>query len=315
MRKTLAIGMALGLVWASGWAEAAPPKRTERPSLEGLWAANFVLTMEAPPQGSGPLVVPDGDAKAVSAVQAQAVKNFFGPLDPEVPYLMDNVEGLPLVRGQRRSRLVVQPDDGRLPYTPDVRKAWDSPPKASRAAFDNPEQRPNAERCLVGVGQAPISTLAFASFLQILKTRNAVVIHTEYGDDVRVVPITDRHQPKVLWGRLGDSIGRWEGNTLVIETVGQPNADRMRLSPSLTVSGEATVIERFTAVSNRELLYQFTVIDPKTYTQPWLAEFSWYRTDKPMYEHACHEGNYALADILAGARHQEAVAKAAAAAH
>ena len=76
------------------------------------------------------------------------------------------------------------------------------------------------------------------------------------------------------------------------------------------------MIERFTAVSDRELLYQFTVVDPKTYAAPWLAEFSWYRTDKPMYEHACHEGNYSLPNILAGARRQEAEkASAAAAAH
>ena len=313
MRMRLAIGVAFCAAWASGWALAEPAKRHARPSLEGMWAANFVMPMEASPKGE-PLVVPDAEAKAAAKVQAQVVKNMFGPLDPEVPYLMDSVDGLPLVRGQRRSRLVVQPADGRLPYTPAVRKTWDSPPRPSTPAYDNPEQRPNAERCTVGVGQAPISTLAFASNLQIIKTRDTVVIHTEYGDDVRVVPITDQHRPKVLWGKLGDSIGRWEGETLVIETVGLPDGDKVRLAPGLTVTGEATVIERFTAVSDRELNYQFTVIDPKTYTGPWLAEFSWYRTDKPMYEHACHEGNYSLANVLAGARYQEAAAKAAAAA-
>lgn len=313
MRMKFAIGLALYAAWASGWAVAEPAKRHSRFSMEGLWAANFVMPMEASPKGEA-LVVPDAEAKAAGKAQAQVVKNMFGPLDPEVPYLMDGVDGLPLVRGQRRSRLVVQPVDGRLPYTAAVRKNWDSPPRPSPSAYDNPEQRPNAERCIVGVGEAPIAALAFASNLQIVKTREAVVIHTEYGDDVRVVPITGRHQPRVLWGNLGDSIGRWEGETLVIETVGLPDGDKIRLAPGLTVTGEATVIERFTAVSDRELLYQFTVIDPKTYTGPWLAEFSWYRTDKPIYEHACHEGNYSLPNILAGARYQEAAARAAAAA-
>lgn len=305
MRMKRGAMMAFCLAWAGGWAQAELAKPHAHPSIEGTWAANFVMPMEAPPKGA-PLVVPDAEAKAASIAQAQLVKNFFGTLDPEVPYLMDAVDGLPLVRGERRSRLVVQPADGRLPYTPEVRKSWDSPPRPSATAYDNPEQRPNSERCLVGVGQAPISTLAFASNLQILRTRDAVVIHTEYGDEVRVVPITDRHQPRVLWGRLGDSIGRWEGETLVVETVGLPKADQVRLAPAFTVSGDATVVERFTAISSRELLYQFTVIDPKTYTGPWLAEFSWYRTDKPMYEHACHEGNYSLPNILAGARRQEA---------
>ena len=92
-----------------------------------------------------------------------------------------------------------------------------------------------------------------------------------------------------------------------------PDSDRIRLAPTLIVPGEATVIERLTPVSDRELLYQFTVVDPKVYAAPWLAEFSWFRTDKPMYEHACHEGNYSLPNVLAGARHEEAVAKAAAA--
>ena len=311
MRMKLAIGVTLGLAWICGFADAAAAKRHAPYSLEGMWAANFVMPMEAPPKGA-PLVVPAAEAKAAGVAQAQVVKNIFGALDPEVPYLMDSVDGLPLVRGERHSRLVVQPADGRLPYAPAARKAADSPPRPSTPAFDNPEQRPNAERCLVGVGQAPISTLAFASNLQILKTRDAVVIHTEYGDDVRDVPITDTHQPKVFWGRLGDSIGHWEGATLVVETVGLPEGDKIRLAPAFAVSGEATVVERFTPVSERELLYQFTVIDPKIYTGPWLAEFSWYRTDKPMYEHACHEGNYSLANILAGARHEEAVKAAAA---
>jgi hypothetical protein len=109
----------------------------------------------------------------------------------------------------------------------------------------------------------------------------------------------------------GTSIGHWEGKTLVVETIGQPDADRDHIAPFLIVPGEATVIERFTPVSDRELLYQFTVVDPKVYSAPWLGEFSWFRTTQPMYEHACHEGNYSLANILAGARHTEAVAKAA----
>src|SRR6185436_1440247 len=106
-------------------------------------------------------------------------------------------------------------------------------------------------------------------------------------------------------------IGHFEGETLVIETVGLPDADRVHIGPVLIVPGEATVIERLTPISDKELLYQFTIVDPKVYAAPWLGEFSWFRTNKRMYESACHEGNYSLPNILAGARHEEALARAA----
>lgn len=303
LASAICIAVALGLA-APLAAQAASPHA--KPSIEGTWAANFVLTMEATPKSPDPLVVPEAQAKAVADAQAKALSDFFAMgLDPEVPMLLTQIDGLPIVRGQRRTRVLVLPADGRMPFTPQARQFWDklaAPPEK----FDNPEDRSHSERCLIGVGQPPISGLAFASPMQILRTPGAVVIHTEYGDEVRVVPITDQHRPKVSWGRLGDSIGRWEGNTLVVETIGQPKADMVRFAPNYTVTDEAIVIERFTAVSDRELNYQFTVIDPKVYTAPWLAEFSWYRTDKLMYEHACHEGNHSLPNILAGARYEEA---------
>ncbi|HEY3948177.1 hypothetical protein [Phenylobacterium sp.] len=310
MRGRSAASAALCAVWLSGAiaARAAPPQA--RASIEGTWVSNFVLVMEAP-KGTPQLVVSGAEAKAIGAAEAKALSDEFAKLlDPEVPDDMTRIDGLPIVKGQRRTRLLIDPADGKLPYTAQARKDLDAPAPPEKS--DNPEDRYNGERCLVGEGQPPLSSFAFEQGLQILRAPGAVVIHTEYGDDLRIVPLTDKHRPKVLWGLLGDSIGHWEGKTLVVETVGQPEADNYRLAPTFIVSGEATVIERFTAVSNRELLYKFTVIDPKTYTRPWTAEFSWYRTDKPMREHACHEGNYSLANILSGARHEEAEKAAAA---
>jgi hypothetical protein len=277
-----------------------------KPSLEGYWRMTFILPMEAIP-GFPHLVVSGQAATAAAAAAGKALSDeFAATLDPELPMLVTQSDGLPIVRGQRRSRAVVLPPDGRLPYTPAARQELAGPPPDTPA--DNPEQRPNAERCLVGQGQPPLSSFALDSQIQILRTRDQVVIHGEYGDDVRVVQLTRTHAPKVLWSRLGDSIGRWEGETLVIETIGMPDADRFHIAPNLIVPGDATVIERLTPISRRELLYQFTIIDPKTYAGPWLGEFSWFRTAKPMYESACHEGNHALPNILAGARHEEAVA-------
>jgi hypothetical protein len=284
----------------------------KRPTIEGNWRVNFILPMEALPE-TPQLVVSEQDAKAVATVAGKALADEFAAmLDPELPMLVPQSDGLAIVRGQRRTRAVVLPPDGRLPYTAAARKELAGPPPD--LPYDNPEQRPNAERCLVGQGQPPLSSFALDSQIQILRTRDHVVIHVEYGDDVRIVPLTTTHAPRVTWSRLGDSIAHWEGDTLVIETVGMPDADRFHIAPNLIVPGAATVVERLTPISERELLYQFTVIDPATYSGPWLGEFSWFRTTRPIYEHACHEGNYSLPNILAGARHEEAVAKAAVAA-
>ena len=282
-----------------------------KPSIEGDWRANFVLPMEATP-GTPRLVVSEEEAKSVVAVAGKALSDeFAADLDPELPMLVTQSDGLATVRGQRRTRAVVLPADGRIPYTPAARRELAGPsPKTPR---DNPEERPNAERCLVGQGQPPLSSFLLDSHMHILRTRDHVVIHVEYGDDVRIIPLTKTHAPKVLWSRLGDSIAHWERETLVIETIGMPDADRFHVAPNLIVPGDATVVERLTPISARELLYQFTIIDPKTFTAPWLGEFSWFRTDLRMYEHACHEGNYSLPNILAGARYEEAVARAAAA--
>jgi len=315
MRIMLAASLLACAASIAGTAEGQPRERTSStratPSIEGNWRVNFILPMEATPT-TPQLVVSESDAKAVAAVAGAALADEFAKtLDPELPMLVAHSDGLAIVRGQRRTRAVVQPADGKLPYTAAARKEAAGPPPDGSS--DNPEQRPNAERCLVGQGQAPLSSFALDSHIQIVRTRDHVVIHSEYGDDVRIVPLNNAHAPKVLWSRLGDSIGHWEGRTLVIETFGLPDADRVRLAPTLLVPGEATVIERLTPISDRELLYQFTVVDSKTYAAPWLGEFSWFRTDKPMYESACHEGNYSLPNVLAGARHEEAVAKSAAA--
>jgi hypothetical protein len=304
-----------GVLCAAGYASAgprrAPAASPARATIEGTWAHNYVLVMESPAQWPA-LVVSERDAPAVAALEAKQISDFFARgLDPEVPALMAQIDGLPLVRGERRTRVLVDPANGKLPYRPEVLKALNGPQPPE--SFDNPEDRSAPERCLTGVGQPPLVSLTFASLLQIVPTKDAVAIHTEYGDEVRIVPITDKHGPRSGFTRMGDSIGHWEGDTLVVETIGLPDADSFRIGPIFIVSGAAKVTERFTAVSNQELLYQFTVDDPKTYTAPWRGEFSWRRTPKLMYEHACHEGNYSLPNILAGARHEEAAAKAPAA--
>ena len=251
-----------------------------------------------------PLVLPEKEAREFvnRAVDAFADRTTKG-LDPELPEIARATEGLPIVRGERRTRTVVQPASGILPYTEEARKESKAGPVTKR--YDNPEERPAWERCLVGLGVPPVTNIGAGSLnpRQIFQTSSEqIIIHSEYGDEARIIPFATTHKPKALHTALGDSIAHWEGNTLVIETVSLPEVDRVRLVSNLVVTKDAKVIERLTRLSNNELLYQYTVVDPAIYTAPWSAEYSLYRTDQRMFESSCHEGNYALTNILQGGR-------------
>jgi hypothetical protein len=287
-------------------AYSAPRTSFGQPSFEGIWTQNFVVLMEASPQAPM-LTLPEPAAKAMAEAAAAGIGAALDRgLDPEVPELMKATDGLPIVRGERRTRTVVQPADGKLPYTPDARKASARGPVDR--LYDNHEERPNWERCITSLGLPPVHGVGTTSVnpRHIIQRPDQIVIHTEYGDEARIIPFTDTHRPKALHSPIGDSIARWEGDTLVIETTSLPEKDRIRFFSNLIVTGQSKVIERFTRLSENELLYQYTVEDPATYTAPWLAEYSLYRTPQRMFEHACHEGNYSLPNILRAQRVKDA---------
>jgi hypothetical protein len=290
---------------------AAPRTSFGQPSLEGIWTQNFVILMEAMPQAPM-LVVPEPAAQQIAAAAAQGIGNALDQgLDPEVPELMKVTDGLPIVRGERRTRSVVLPADGKLPYTEAARKESSRGPRSP--LIDNPEERPNWERCITSLGLPPVTGMGTTSVnpRQIIQTPGQIVIHTEYGDEARIIPLTATHKPKALHSPIGDSIARWEGETLVVETIGLPENDRVRFFSNLIVPGDAKVIERFTRVAENELLYQYTVESPSAYTAPWMAEYSLYRTSQRMFEHACHEGNHSLRNILLAQRIKDARGAAA----
>jgi hypothetical protein len=242
-----------------------------------------------------------------AAAMAQAAGGAIGAaldraLDPEVRQLMAASDGLPIVRGERRTRTVVVPASGKIPYTPEARKESDRGPQTPPA--NDPEERPNWERCITSLGLQPVHGMGTTSVnpRRFVQTPDHVVLHTEYGDEARIIPYSDTHRPGVLHLPIGDAIARWEGETLVIETINMTANDRVRFFSNLIVRPEAKVIERFTRLSDDELLYQYTIEDPGIYTAPWLAEYSLYRTDQRMFEHACHEGNYSLPNIQKGQR-------------
>jgi hypothetical protein len=255
----------------------------------------------APPKG--------GDGSAGPAGNVGGYNTFW--LDPG--------SSLTVVDGQKRSSLVIDPPDGRVPPlttaakaravalqarpTSDVQESND-PGLEPPGSYDDPEHRPLGERCLLGFGSTsgpPVLPNYFYNNLhQIVQSRDSVVILSEMVHDARIVRMNAQHLPKTIRRWMGDSVGHWEGDTLVIDTTNFTDKTRFRGSTE-----NLHVIERFSRVDGRTLLYRFTIEDPDTWEKPWTGEYAWPATGEPIYEYACHEANYALEDILRGARLRE----------
>jgi len=286
--------------------DSLPRTADGRPDLQDAnWTTNYFPVLEASPMATT-LVVSEEDSRRIVDMAAHGFLSSDYPsvkIDPEVEHLIGATDGFPLVRGERRSRAVVLPASGKLPMTPEARSELEATDPMDKP-MDGPETRPLQERCLVMGALAPISSTLALTWIRFVQTQDYVVIHAEYGDEARIIRLSNTHRPKAVWPRMGDSIGRWEGDTLVVETIGLPAEERIRAVPNLMAPATAKVIERFTRVSKDELVYQYTVEDP-VYSEPWLAEFSFHRSDKPMFPHECHEGNYSLPNILAGGRTAE----------
>ena len=229
-----------------------------------------------------------------------------------------------VVDGQIRTSIVVDPPNGHLPPfnataqkrmagararpTSDEREN-NSPTAEPPGAFDNPEQRPLGERCLLGFGSTSgppaLPDYFYNDLHQIVQTPDSIMILTEMVHDARIVRMNAQHLPKTIRRWMGDSVGHWEGDTLVVDTTNFNDKTRFH-----NATENLHVVERFTRLDDKTLLYRFTVEDAETWDRPWTGEYTWPATDKPIYEYACHEGNYALGDILRGARREEAAAKA-----
>ena len=212
-----------------------------------------------------------------------------------------------VVDGQIRTSIVIDPPDGRVP--PFNAAGQKRNPRrgqgtlaASPGEYDNPEQRPIAERCLLrNAGPPAIPDLFYNDLHQIVQTPDAIMILTEMMHDARVVRMNAQHVDKKFRFWMGDSVGRWEGDTLVIDTTNFTDKTRFRGSTE-----NLHVVERLTRSADKALLYRFTVDDPDTWDRPWTGEMTWAASDLPIFEYACHEGNYALSDILKGARKSDA---------
>lgn len=224
------------------------------------------------------------------------------------------------VDGQKRSSLVMDPPDGKVPamkaearqrnaryaaggaVAPDASESAASGPPG---AFDGPELRPLAERCLLGFGSTSgpptLPNYFYNNLKQIVQTKDSVLILNEMVHDARLVRMNAQHLPETIKKWNGDSVGHWDGDTLVVDTTNFTSKTRFN------GSGEKLhVVERFTRVDPKTVLYRFTVDDPETWDKSWTGEYPWRTTDEKLYEYACHEGNYSLGGMLRGARQKEA---------
>lgn len=279
--------------------------RLGQPDLEGIWSYNSLTRLERPDSYSG-VVIGEAEAKAIAPL----------PLIPPDAVGQDESEtydpeglGLARINGEIRTSWIVDPPDGRLPFTAAGRARAQAAPR-----FDGPETRTNQERCLLlpNVGP-PIATAIYNNNLQIVQTRDHVVLSMEMNHEARIIPLGVRaHGVVPRW--MGDSVGWWDGDSLIIETTRIMPLQGQRTSPAgkLYLSPEAVVTERLKRISESQILYSYTVVDPANYTQPWRGEMPLTATKGPIFEYACHEGNYSLPNILAGARLEEKTAAAAA---
>jgi hypothetical protein len=294
--------------------DTAPRTPWGDPDLQGIWDFRSATPMERPTELAGKAVLTEEEAAEFAAKTVKSRNR-----DTNVPegnvgdyndfwYDYGNK-----VVGTRRTSLIVDPPDGKIPpLTPEAQKRMDGV-AAARKGTDTHEPTPGGwvedlglnalqVRCIVGFNSGPPMTpSAYNNNVQIVQAPGYVALVNEMNHNTRLVPLDGRpHGSARRW--VGVSRGRWEGETLVVETrnfLGRTAFDRGRTDANLRL------IERFTRAEPGTLLYEFTVEDPTVYTRPWTAQLTMNKTDEHMYEYACHEGNLGLVNILAGARAKE----------
>ena len=277
-------------------AQAEEIAEAERKALEESSKATDP-NREAPPEG--------GDGSAGAAGNVGGYNSFW----------IDQGDDVFRVDGKFRTSILVEPKNGRMPaMLPAARAARAKRFAAFRPGndgtaywidngdepgpYDNMEQRPDAERCLLGFsGATPSFPSLYNNFKTIVQTEDHVMIVIEMNHDARVVRMNSEHKPEEIKTWLGDSIGWWEGDTLVVDST------NFRAGTQARGGGESLhVVERFTKQADGNVLYRFSVEDKNVWEEPWTGEYIWKQSDDKVYEYACHEGNHALGGIMRGAR-------------
>jgi hypothetical protein len=279
-----------------------------QPDLQGIWSNATITPLERPAELAGKATFTAEEAAAYEKqmVERNNVDHRTGNAETDVASAYNQFwydRGTKAV-GTRRTSLIVDPSDGRIPaLTPEAQKrVQDTRGWTAAHATDGPEGRSLGERCILwATAGPPMLPGPYNNNFQIFETADQVVILNEMIHEARVIPLDGRpHLASDIRLWMGDSRGHWDGHTLVVDTTNFSGKYSLRGSDE-----NLHLTERFTRVSPDTLLYEFTVDDPTAFTRPWTAQIPVTKTKGPIFEYACHEGNYAMVDILAGARAAE----------
>ena len=283
---------------------------SDRLTLEGTWNFSTLTPLERPAEFSTrpSIGLPEAVQYEKQVMQRNNADRRDGPVDADVARAYNDAwydRGLHMavVNGQAHTSLIVDPPDGRLPpLTPDAagRLATRAQSRREHSA-DGPEDRSLAERCLSFNAGPPVLPGPYNNYLQIFVFDKEVVILNEMIHDARIIATDGRpHAAARIRKFMGDSVGHWEGGTLVVDTTNFTDETNFR-----GASDRLHLIERFTRIDADTLLYDFQVNDATSFTKPWRVELPMKATDERIFEYACHEGNEALVGILRGARFEE----------
>ncbi len=302
---------------AAGQTYTAPRTPDDQPDLQGFWTNQTYTPLERPASVTKAFYTPE---EAAAIEQGRAEREASQTTPGTIPDVHYDFTQFGLDRSQStfarnlRTSLIIEPPDGRIPAVNAEGRRRAEERRAAREArggqYDRAENLPLGARCIIMRGAGPpMMNAGYNSNYHIVQNRDYVMILVEMIHDARIIPLDGRPAPPAgARGWMGRSRGRWEGDTLVVETANFNGKNPFRGSgPALRVT------ERFTRVADDTLIYRFTVEDPETWDMAWTAEMPMKRTIGPIFEHACHEGNYGLTNILAGAREEERRAAEAAA--
>jgi len=295
----------------------APRTAEGQPDLQGVWNFSTITPLERPTTLGAKDILNEDEAEEFEkkeAAKADHDKN--PPADIVGNYNEFWYDGNKKVVGTKRTSLIVDPPDGRIPtLTPEAQKKADAIVQTRRGVGRH-EPTPGGwvedlgpgglqVRCIMGFNSGPPMTpAAYNQNVQLMQTRDNVVILNEMIHNARIVPLDGRPQANIpQW--VGHSRARWEGETLVVDTT---KFKRETAFLNGRTTANLHLVEKFTRLSPDTLMYEFTVNDPKVWTRPWTAQIVMAKSEQPMYEYACHEGNYGLPGILGGAKARDEAA-------
>ena len=299
MRIVVVAFIALATVTATAQSKKAIPRSPDgRPDLQGTWDFAQLTPLERPSEFANKDSVTEEEAEefAQRRIETSNKDRRDGGAAADVERAYTDFWWDFGTRIAKQPSLVVDPPDGRIPpLTAEARERNAN----RRPLYDNPEERPFPERCILGFNSGPpMVPSAYNNNMQLVQTPRHVMILNEMIHSARIVDMSGRpHLPPSMRFLTGDSIGRWEKDTLVVDTTNFSKERAFR-----GASSNLHLIEKFTRSDNDTLVYQYTATDPTTWVRPWTVEIPLRRTDDQIYEYACHEANYGMTNLLKGAR-------------